>query len=216
MIASPAVMTPPTVWTLDWNTSAVLRRADVDALELVLGGDLALDELADLAVDLARLLGDLAAQIAVDLDDLQFGLRDLACGLRGLRDQLRGFALQPHRLAFELGQLGERDELLLPQIVDASFSRSISLISFSLDSRCAFRPRTSSLSCSIALAKLRLLADARVAPQLEQLALAVEDRGDVGIVGARQKIGRKFDCARCRRARFRAALCARRVRRGPW
>ena len=33
---------------------AVLRRADVDALELVLGGDLALDELADLAVDLAQ------------------------------------------------------------------------------------------------------------------------------------------------------------------
>ena len=46
---------------------AVLRRADFDALELVFGGDFALDELADLAVDLARLLGHLAAQIAVDL-----------------------------------------------------------------------------------------------------------------------------------------------------
>ena len=64
-------------------------------------------------------LADLAAQIAVDLDDLQFGLRDLAGDLGGLRDQLRGFAFQPRRLALELGQLGERHELLLPQIVDA-------------------------------------------------------------------------------------------------
>jgi len=50
---------------------AVLRRADVDALELVLGGDLALDEFADLAVDLAQLLGDLAGGVLVDLNDLQ-------------------------------------------------------------------------------------------------------------------------------------------------
>ena len=98
---------------------AVLRRADVDALELILGRDLALDEFADLAVDLARLLGDLAAQIPVDLDDLQFGFGDLALGLRGLRDQLPGFALEPGRVALELGELGERNELLLPQIVDA-------------------------------------------------------------------------------------------------
>ena len=40
---------------------AVLRRADVDALELVLGRDLALDQLADLGLDLAQLLADLAA-----------------------------------------------------------------------------------------------------------------------------------------------------------
>ena len=35
------------------------------------------------------------------------------------------------------------------------------------------------------LAQLRLLAGARGAAQLEQLALAVDDRGDVGIAGAR-------------------------------
>jgi hypothetical protein len=32
-------------------------------------------------------------QIAVDLNDLQFGLRDLAGDLGGLRDQLRGLTL---------------------------------------------------------------------------------------------------------------------------
>ena len=76
---------------------AVLRRADVDALELVFGGDLALDELADLAVDLAHFLGDLAAQVLVDLDDLQFGLRDLAVGLGDCGDQLPALALEPRR-----------------------------------------------------------------------------------------------------------------------
>ena len=119
MIASPAVITPPTVWTVGLEYGAVLRRADVDALELILGGDLALDELADLAVDLARLLGDLAAEIAIDLQDLQLGLGDLAADLGGLRDQLPGFAFQARRLALQFGQLGELDQLLLPQLVDA-------------------------------------------------------------------------------------------------
>jgi len=77
MMASPAVMTPPTVCTV-----AVLRRADVDAAQLILGGDLALDEFAELVVGLAQILGDFADQILVDLDDLQFGLGDLALGLR--------------------------------------------------------------------------------------------------------------------------------------
>ena len=92
---------------------AVLRRADVDALELILGRDLALDEFADLAVDLAHLLGDLAAQILVDLDDLQLGLGDLALGLGDRRDQLRRARLRaapPSRSS--CGQRGERHEVL--------------------------------------------------------------------------------------------------------
>ena len=72
--------------------------ADIDALQLVLCGDLALDELADLRVDLARFLGHLAAQVAVDLDDLQLGLGDLAADLRRLRNQLRAFTFQTRRL----------------------------------------------------------------------------------------------------------------------
>ena len=43
------------------------------------------------------------------------------------------------------------------------------------------------------LAELRLLAGARGAAQFEQLALAIDDRGDVGIVGAGQQIGRELD-----------------------
>ena len=44
-----------------------------------------------------------------------------------------------------------------------------------------------------ALAQLRLLADARAAAQLEQLALAIHDAGNIGIVGLRQQIRRKLD-----------------------
>ena len=69
------------VCTAELMDDAVLRRADVDALELVLRGDLALDELADLAVDLAQFLGDLAAQFLIDLNDLEFDLGDLAARL---------------------------------------------------------------------------------------------------------------------------------------
>ena len=38
-------MTPPTVWTASWWTMPSCGRADVDALQLVLGRNLALDEL---------------------------------------------------------------------------------------------------------------------------------------------------------------------------
>ena len=76
---------------------AVLWRTDVDALELVLGGDLALDELAILGVDLAHVLGDLAAQILIDLDDLQLGLGNFAFGLRDRGDQLRRARLRAAR-----------------------------------------------------------------------------------------------------------------------
>ena len=171
---------------------AVLRRADVDALELILGGDLAFDEFADLAVDFARLLGHFAAQIAVDLDDLQFGFGDLAGGLGGLRDQLPRFALQPRRRALELGQLGERDKLLLPQIVDAVLF-AVDQLGF-LFLGIALRLEAADLFLELLdpLAKLRLLADARVAAQLEQLALAIEDEATSGSLARASSSGGNF------------------------
>ena len=59
----------------------VLRRADVDALELVLGRDPLLDELGQLAPDFGQLLADLSAQVLVDLNNLQLCLGDLALSL---------------------------------------------------------------------------------------------------------------------------------------
>ena len=83
------------------------RRADVDPLQLVLGRDLALDELRDLGLDLAQLLHHLGAHLLVDLDDLQRGLGDLALGLRDAGDDLAALALEARRLALERRQARE-------------------------------------------------------------------------------------------------------------
>ena len=63
---------------------AILRGADVGALELILRRDLALDKLADFAVDITQLLSDVAGKVLVHLNDLQldfgdFSLRFGAC-----------------------------------------------------------------------------------------------------------------------------------------
>src|SRR6202012_4162931 len=81
---------------------AVLRRADIDAPQLILGGDLALDEFADLVVGLAQILGDLACHVLVDLDDLQFGLGDLALGLGARGYQLGALPVEAGGVALEL------------------------------------------------------------------------------------------------------------------
>ena len=77
MIGSPAVITPPTVLDRRLKNRAVLRRANVGALELILGRHLALDEFADLAVGFAQVLGDVAGEFLINLDDLQLGLETL-------------------------------------------------------------------------------------------------------------------------------------------
>jgi hypothetical protein len=61
---------------------SVLWGADVDTLELVFGRDFALDELADLAINLAQFLGDVAGDILIYLQNLQGCLGDFAFGLR--------------------------------------------------------------------------------------------------------------------------------------
>src|SRR5207248_5312664 len=81
MMASPAVMRPPTVCTVDcstmpscgarmsmrrsWSSAVTLRSTNSPILSLVS----------------RRSFGDLADHVLVDLDDLQFGLGDLALGL---------------------------------------------------------------------------------------------------------------------------------------
>ena len=73
---------------------AGLRRAQVDALELVLGRGDPLLELGDLALRLAQVLEHLGAEILVDLDDLQLGFADLAARTGDVGDELAALALQ--------------------------------------------------------------------------------------------------------------------------
>ena len=187
---------------------AVLRRADVDALELVLGRDLALDELADLAVDLAQVLGDLAAQILIDLQDLQLDLGDLALGLGGRRDELAALALEPRRLALERGQLGDRHEVLAPEIADALELLADQLDFLLLRRDCwPVRPWISSLSCAMRCRSCAFWPARRLARNSNSLRSPVIDRGDAR--GRRPwreaPPGRRW-CRR-RRARLRAGPC---------
>src|SRR5439155_17045528 len=171
----------------------VLRSANVDALHLVLGRDIALDQLGDLGADLGEIHADLGAQVLVDLDDLKLRLGDLALSLRRGADQLAAFALQSRSVAFELSQPGERDEVLTPQVANTG-----KLLLDQVD----FLVLGGSLPCQApdlfpeladALAELGLLSGPRCAPQLEQLPLAGDGAGDIGIGDAGDEILGKSD-----------------------
>jgi hypothetical protein len=177
---------------------AVLRRADVDAAQLILGGDLALDELADLVVGLAQILGDLADHVLVDLDDLQFGFGDLAPRLRRAAMYCARFARQPGEIALQHRQARELDQALLVELADAD--------QFLLDQRDFLflglflrrQPCDFLVELQHPLAQLRFLPGAAEYANLEQLGLARQDIPHIGIVGAIGQHRRKLDLSRPR------------------
>ena len=91
-----------------------LRRTDVDALELVFGGDLLFNQFGGLAANVREVLADLGAHVLIDLQDLDLGLGDLALGLRDRGHELPALAFEARLLAFERRHPGELDELLGP------------------------------------------------------------------------------------------------------
>src|SRR5262249_4106791 len=163
---------------------SALRCPNVDAHELVFGGDLAFHQLGPLALDLAQLLGYLASEILIDLGDLELGHRDLGSRLRHRRRELAVLALDPHRFALELGQTHDGDEVLFPQISDslelAADQLRLPLLGLGLLYQALdFLPELPD-----PLVELRLLAGARGLAQVEQLPLAVDDTAAVGIADA--------------------------------
>ncbi len=80
---------------------AGLRRADVDPLQLILGGGEALPQLGDLAFGLAQIPQHFGAEILVELDDLQLGFADPAAGAGDVGAELAvlAFAVSPGRAA---------------------------------------------------------------------------------------------------------------------
>src|SRR5215510_2802850 len=172
---------------------AVLRGADVDAHELVLGGNPALHQLGDLALDLAQLLGHLAAEILIDLEDLQLDLGGLALGLGDVGDELAALAGQAGRLALKLHPTLDRDEPLVPKLADAFelFVNEINLGLLGLG--LAGKTDDVVLELRDLFPELRLLAGAGLLPELEQDLLAVDDPGDVRVLPARQQIGGKIE-----------------------
>src|SRR5262245_18343914 len=148
---------------------AILGRADFDALELVLGRHLALNEFANLALYFAQLARHLTAQILVDLDNLQLDLTDLAARLGYSRDRLRALALEACRLPFERDQSIDLYQVLGPECPHAF---ELALDQLDLLGFCLLQCRVSAdllVKLSDALPELRLLAEPGIAPQLEQL-----------------------------------------------
>ena len=176
------MITPPTVFAVDWKTT-LLRRADVGALKLIFRRHLALDVLADLAVGFAQFLGDVTGEQLIDLEDLQLGLDDLALRLGGGGDELAALALKPRLLAFEVGKPVHLDEVLFPKLADAVelLVDEPHFLGFGV----LLGDKSGDLLLQLldALRKLILLADPGGMPQLEQLALACHRFLHIGIVG---------------------------------
>src|SRR5829696_9150057 len=158
----------------------VLRRSDIDALQLVLGRDLALDELGNLALDLAQVLGNLAAQILIDLQDLQLDLGNLALGLSGRGDELAALALEARGVALERRHALDLHEVLAPEIPDA-LELLADQLGFALLRRdLAGEALDLLLELRDALPELRLLAGPGALAELEQIALAGHRPGELG------------------------------------
>jgi hypothetical protein len=80
---------------------AVLRCANIHALELILCGYFLLDEFGDLAADIGQILTDFSAHVLIDLQDLQLDFGHFALGLGDRCGQLTAFPIEPLLFAFE-------------------------------------------------------------------------------------------------------------------
>ena len=78
-----------------------LRRADIDALQLVLGRNTTFHKLGVFCLNLAQLLHHLGAHVVINLDNLQLGLGDLAPSLGDSRDQLAPLAFDAGGVALK-------------------------------------------------------------------------------------------------------------------
>ena len=72
------------------------RRADINPLQLILGGDFTLTQLGDPGFAFAELLHDIGEKIVIDLYDLQLGFGDLSLSLRDLCNYIADRPLIAH------------------------------------------------------------------------------------------------------------------------
>ena len=105
-------------------------RAQLDAAQLVLGGDAALGELGDARLDLAQLALRLALARLVDVEDLQLGLADLRARARDLRDERTVLAGDARLVAFHGEHSRHRRQAALVHVAHAR-----ELLAYSLNSR---------------------------------------------------------------------------------
>ena len=167
---------------------AVLRRADVDALELVLGRHLALDELADLArrPRAARCATSLLRSWSIWMICSSISpILPRDCAVAEI-DCARSPLSRAASRSSEISRL-ICIRFLFQSARTPSSSRWISSISSAFASCSAVYPRISSSSWAMRSLSCDFLPEPGAAPQFEQLAFAVDGSRDVGFVRARQQ-----------------------------
>src|SRR5262245_11923035 len=97
------------------QNNAIKRRADVDTSKLIFGGDLALDQFADLVVDLAKLFRNFGFEIPADLQDLKLGFGDLPLNTRDRGDELSPVTFEPRCVTLELCEARYLDQIAAEQ-----------------------------------------------------------------------------------------------------
>ena len=199
-------MTPPTVWTLSWWTKPGARRADIDALQLVFGGDPTLGVLGDLALHLAELLHRFGPHLFIDLNHLERCFGNAAFRLGDGGNQLPPLAFDAGPVALERVETRELHEVLLVE-----FAHALELLG-DQGGLAGFRGLLGTQSRDLVLRlrdplfELILLRVARGATSLEQGALGAHDLGDRRIVQAVGEFGRRRHRRRAVPLRFEAGL----------
>src|SRR3954468_3993019 len=138
-----------------------------------------------------QVLAHLRAQVLLDLQDLQLGFSDLALGLGDGRHERAPLAFKPGRIALQRGHARDLDQVLLPQL-----AHPLELLADQLD-LALLRPNLVGQALDLlpelgdALPQLRHLPLAGGAADLEQLTLALDHTGHLGVVQAREQLWRK-------------------------
>ena len=213
MIGSPAVMTPPTVWTVDWNTvpscgaRMSMRLSWSSAVTLRSTNSPILPSISRVSLATSLLRSWSIWRICSSVS----AILPLACAVGAINWRARLRAASPRARAGSGASSWIR--FCFHRSRTPASSRSISSISLALASRCASRPRISSLQLPDPLLQLLLLADrarcaaARTACARHRASARRRDRAAL-----RRAIRPETRCSRCRRARLPGAPCARSAR----
>src|SRR5262249_41642968 len=145
-----------------------LRRAQVDALELVLGCRDSLLKLRNLALRLTQIFEHVSTKILIELDDLQFSLADLAACPGDIGNELPAFALQPRLIALKLRVARNGDEILMVKLGHSNELLSDQIeLAFLCHDLCG-KPANLLVQLGDPLAQLRALTGPRCLSRLEQ------------------------------------------------
>ena len=119
MTTSPAVITPPMVWTESWCTMPLVGARRSTRLSKSCAAVRLFNKLGLLVLGFAQILHDLRAKIVIDPDGLELGLADLGFRLRNRCRHLTALAVETGGLALQRCLAGQGHQSFLVQAVHA-------------------------------------------------------------------------------------------------